>query len=469
MKTQLQSISSGPQILSHFKKYFDSIPDHRNGSNVSIPIGDAVMSAYAMFALKFPSALKFENDMKDEAKRHNLKNMYNIENMLSDTQMRTIVDDIPTSSFRSLYNDIFKKIQRDKKLIPFEFININNIPHYQLLIDGTEFFSSHEVSCDLCNVKVHKKVDKKTGEITETKTYTHSMLNAVIAHSNMKTVIPLMGEPIVKQNGDTKYDCELKALKRLLKKFRQDHPKLKVVLTADALYATGSLIKLLKQYGISFIINVKPKKNTTLFKIVDGKDSDGKIEHYQYSEETGEKIIKTITHKHRYANGIPMDNESSLDLKVNFIEYWEDTNWINRKKEECHEPRHFSWVTDINLNKASIKTVMKGGRNRWCIENEVFNTLKNHGYNYDRNYGHGYKNLANNFAMLMMLAFTFDQVLEMCSKQFKTLLKKYRLKSTIWEKIRFYYQDFLIKSWDYLIEFLIKVADGPVELNLNTS
>ncbi len=469
MKTQLQSISSGPQILSHFKEYFDSIPDHRSGANISIPLGDAMMAAYSMFALKFPSTLKFEKDLKDEAKQNNLKTMYGVQNIPSDTQMRAIIDEVPTSSLRGLYKNIFMKIQRDKKLVPFEFIKINKIPYYQLIIDGTEFFSSNEVCCENCNVKVHKKINKTTGEITETKTYTHSMLNTVIAHPKMKTVIPLMGEPIVKQPGETKYDCELNALKRLLKKFRQDHPKLKVILVADALYATGSLINLLKQYDMSFIINVKPKRNTTLFKIIDGKDRVGKIEHYQSEEEIGEKIIKTVRHKYRYANGAPMDNESSLDLKVNFIEYWEDKNWINRKNEKCHEPRHFSWVTDIHLNKGSIRTVMKGGRNRWCIENEVFNTLKNHGYNYDRNYGHGYKNLANNFAILMMLAFTFDQVLEMCSKKFQTLLKKYRLKSTVWEKIRFYYQDFLIKSWDYLIDFLIKVADDPAELNLNTS
>ena len=75
----------------------------------------------------------------------------------------------------------------------------------------------------------------------------------------------------------------------------------------------------------------------------------------------------------------------------------------------------------------------------------------------------------NNFAMLMMLAFTFDQILEMCSKEFKTLLKKYRLKSNIWEKMRFYFQDYLIKSWDFLLGFLIKIADGPIELKINTS
>ena len=43
------------------------------------------------------------------------------------------------------------------------------------------------------------------------------------------------------------------------------------------------------------------------------------------------------------------------------------------------------------------------------IENETFNTLKNQGYNFEHNYGHGDENLSVVFAMLMMLAFLVDQ------------------------------------------------------------
>ncbi|PJD91453.1 MAG: hypothetical protein CK424_06460 [Legionella sp.] len=42
--------------------------------------------------------------------------------------------------------------------------------------------------------------------------------------------------------------------------------------------------------------------------------------------------------------------------------------------------------------------------------NETFNTLKNQGYNFEHNYGHGYKNLCSVMTMLMMLAFLMDQV-----------------------------------------------------------
>jgi len=38
--------------------------------------------------------------------------------------------------------------------------------------------------------------------------------------------------------------------------------------------------------------------------------------------------------------------------------------------------------------------IMRGGRARWKIENETFNTLKNQGYNFEHNYGLGKKNLS---------------------------------------------------------------------------
>jgi hypothetical protein len=470
MKNQLSSISSGSKLLSFFKNYFSFVKDNRKKSSITISIGDALMSAYAMFSLKCPSALYFENEIHKTNQIHNLKKIFYIENVPSDTQMRDIVDDVSTNIFRGLYKQIFKKIQRDKKLEAFEYIRINNIPYYFLLADGTRFFNSDNIFCKSCNVKTKKVKDKSTGEVIKINTYHHDMLNVVITHPNIKTVIPLNPEPIVKQSGDSKYDCELKAFERFVKKFREDHPKLKVILLVDALYATGSFIKLLRRYDIKYIINVKPNKNKILFNVVNARERLKEVEHYTNEVIIGEKIKKNLTHSYRYINNVPIDNTSSLDFKVNFLEYWENINWINRKQEECEERKHFSWVTDISLNIENIQIIVKGGRTRWCIENEVFNTLKNHGYNYDRNFGHGNNNLSNNFAMLMMLAFFFDQILEMSSKQFKKLLKEYRIKSLVFSKLKHYYQDFQFDSWDSFIDTLIGLREGNIKvITINTS
>ena len=90
---------------------------------------------------------------------------------------------------------------------------------------------------------------------------------------------------------------------------------------------------------------------------------------------------------------------TNYDLEVNFLSY-EKVSPKGRKN--C-----FSWVTDIPLSEHTLSIVMKGGRARWRIENEVFNTLKNQGYHFEHNFGHGNQHLSNVFAHLMLLLTKF--------------------------------------------------------------
>jgi hypothetical protein len=67
---------------------------------------------------------------------------------------------------------------------------------------------------------------------------------------------------------------------------------------------------------------------------------------------------------------------------------------------------------------------MRAGRARWKIENETFNTLKNQGYHFERNFGMGEKHLSENFVHLMMLAFLVDQVQQLACPLFQAVLQK---------------------------------------------
>ena len=87
---------------------------------------------------------------------------------------------------------------------------------YLLSIDGTEYFSSKKVHCGSCL----ERKNKQSGEVT----YYHQMVGAVLVHPDQKQVIPLAPEPIVKQDGNNKNDCERNASKRLLEKMREEHP-----------------------------------------------------------------------------------------------------------------------------------------------------------------------------------------------------------------------------------------------------
>ena len=106
--------------------------------------------------------------------------------------------------------------------------------------------------------------------------------------------------------------------------------------------------------------------------------------------------------------------------------------------------------------------VMRGGRAKWKVENETFNTLKNLGYSLEHNYGHGKENLASNFACLMFLAFLIDQVVELTCPLFNEALEANKRKKALWEKQRNFFEIFVISSWVIFMNDLT-LQGAPVE------
>lgn len=180
-------------------------------------VADAVLSAIAMFSLKDSSLLAFQERRNDE----NMKNLFCIQQVPSDTQMREILDPLTCDSIRPMFNSIFAALQRGKALEPYVF----HEGCYLLSLDGTEYFASKQVHCASCL----ERKNSKTGEIT----YYHQMLGVVLVHPDQKQVIPLAPEPIIKQDGENKNDCERNAAKRLLPKIRAEHPHLRLIVVED--------------------------------------------------------------------------------------------------------------------------------------------------------------------------------------------------------------------------------------------
>jgi hypothetical protein len=160
----------------------------------------------------------------------------------------------------------------------------------------------------------------------------------------------------------------------------------------------------------------------SLFGYVSQWEGLNRLQSYTYEEEIGTKIKKKRIHEFRFANNILL-NKQDVNLAINFIDYWETTQWVDQWGELQETKIHFSWVTSIPITTENIMQLMRGGRCRWKIENETFNTLKNQGYEFEHNFGHGYKNLSTNFAFLMMLAFLCDQLQEMSCKTFQKALQ----------------------------------------------
>jgi hypothetical protein len=401
---------------------FASLPDYRVG-DTEIALADALMSAFAMFSLKAPSLLAFDKERAEG----NLHTIYGIERVPCDTHMREILDPVSPKLLRPVFRSVFRQLQRGKALEAMTFLD----GHYLLALDGTEYFASKTIHCASCLHKVHRN-----GSIT----YFHQMLGAAIIHPDMRAVIPLMPEPIVRHDGTEKNDCERNAAKRFVAKLRQDHPHLKFIVTEDSLSANAPHIETLHAHGLHYILGVKEGDHAYLFQQVQVAEHAGRVTYYERHDRAA-----GVVHRFRFVNDMPL-NAANTDVRIHFIEYWE----IGDDKVQ-----HFSWVTDLRVSKRNVYHLMRGGRARWKIENETFNTLKNQGYNFEHNYGHGEYNLSVVFAMLMMLAFLVDQTQQLCCALFQAVWTNLGSKRRLWERMRALFYDYAFASMRQLFEALL--------------
>ncbi len=240
-------------------------------------------------------------------------------------------------------------------------------------------------------------------------------------------MIPLSPEPIIRQDGTTKNGCERNAAKRLLKKLRDDHPNLPIIITEDALSPNAPHITDLKEQNMRCILGVKEGDHKFLFSQVTKEKLAGTTTTFEIEDDG-------VIHRFHFINEVPL-NESNQDLLVNFMEYWEITD----KKTQ-----YFSWVSDIEITTETAYEIMKGGRGRWKIENETFNTLKNQGYKFE-----------HNFALLMMLAFLIDQVQEIGCQLFQAVLGKKGRRIRLWKTMKSYFHTLVFDSWKMLLETIL--------------
>ena len=199
--------------------------DTRTQGKVEHELHDCCLSALAMMFFQDTSINKFQLRLQKKLHKNNLETLFKVKTIPKETQMRDVLYSIPSTEFEPIFADFFKPLQRGKQIEQFKIFNGS----YLIPIDGTQYFSSKKISCPKCLSKKHR--NGKT-------TYYHQVLAAAIVCPGIKQVIPLSPEPIQNSDGTTKQDCEINAGKRILKKIRSNHPKLKITIAGDSLYLT---------------------------------------------------------------------------------------------------------------------------------------------------------------------------------------------------------------------------------------
>jgi hypothetical protein len=306
-------------LLRSVQDVFCQLSEHRKG-DAGIPLRDALMSAFALFSLKSPSLLACDKERTED----NVQRVYGIGRVPCETSMREIRDPVKPDHLRPAFRAVFRQLQRGKALEEMVLVE----GHYLFALDGTSSFSSTEMHCDSCLEKHHRN---------STITSSHQLLGAALIHPDKREVIPRMPEPIVKQDGTEKNDCERNAAKRFVTKFRRDHPHLKVIVTEDSLSANAPHMETLHEHNMHDILGVQEGDHAFLFEQVAQAERAGRVTYYERADHHS-----GLHHRFRFVCEMPL-HASNAPLRVNVIECWETT-----ADGTVH---HCSWVTDLCVKK----------------------------------------------------------------------------------------------------------------------
>ena len=404
---QLQQKLRFDELMGFLSAEFESIPDARTGNATKYALADVLKSAFAMFSLKSASLLDFKKQTVPEAS--NLRTIYQIAGAIPcDNQMRGLLDPLAPTHLRPLFRSLFLRLQKVGVIRDYEFWQKRVI----VSVDGVEHFSSSKVHCDHCTTRTHRD---------GTVSYQHAGLAAVLVHPAQREVFPLDFEPILNQDGATKNDCERNAAKRLCTALAAQYPELAFLFVEDALYANAPHVRQITGYGWRYVLNVKPDSHASLFKQFAGRQARGDVRELRQTTPEG------VKQRYVWTNELCLC-DSAIDVSVNFLLYEETTpdGVVTR----------WTWMTNLPLTQRSVERVMRAGRSRWKIENETFNTLKNQGYHFEHNYGHGQQHLATVLALLMFLAFLVDQIQPRCCQVFRQVWAGLGTKAKFWHMLR---------------------------------
>lgn len=290
--------------------------------------------------------------------------------------------------------------------------------YYHIIVDGTGLATSRKKYNSNCLVK--NKTDKNGKKYQEYSTY---VLEAKLVVGDM--VFSIGSEFVenikkIKVRGykkisnkklkiskkeaknlsreKYKQDCEMKAFRRLAEKIKKQYPRLKILISGDALYANKTVLDICKEYGWKYIIRFKEGAIPTIY-----NEFNKIVQNDNESTKTNYEFVTKIDYK---------------DYKINMIKY---------KEMKDDKETEFMYMTDLPITNKNIEASIFVGRKRWKIENEGFNIQKNGTFDIGHLYSKNAIAIKVHYLMIQ-IAHIIRQMLEKGQIGLKEAIEKQKIK-----------------------------------------
>jgi hypothetical protein len=357
----------------------DALPDPRARRRVVYPVRSLVWSGVLLFFFHLKARRRLRFDLNGPGGLANLRRLSeaNLATLPHGDTEAYLLERLSPQSLEGVVCSLTRLLIRSRALEEYRLLN----KFYLVAADGTEFLAFGKPHCEACQTQRLSNGDLR---------YYHPVLDAKLICAN-GLVVPMGAEFMLNRDGETKQDCEPKALRRLLPRLRCAFPRLSICLLLDGLYLGAPLIRLCRERHCAWIVTFKEGSAPALYR-------EWRQLLALCPENSLEESEDGVHRRFRWVNGLDHKGET-----LNVFECQETRSDA--------ETKTFVWATCLEVHRANVvELAMGGGRLRWKIENEGFKTLKREGYEMEHAYSENW-NAAQNFYHLMHMAHLLIQII----------------------------------------------------------
>ncbi len=344
-----------------FKELFKKVTDPRQAELITYPLEGLLFTGVMMFLCQLGARGQINSKLRGNSRSAaKFKEMFGTEEMPHGDTLNYAFKKLQVAELQEVVCTMVETLIRKKVLYRWRLLQ----HYYTVVIDGTGVLTFRERHCEHC---LTQKLSN--GETL----YYHPILEAKLVTSN-GFAFSLMTEFI--ENSDpkaTKQDCELKAFYRLSERLNKRFPRLPICLLLDGLYAGGPTFSRCQQYGWKYFIVLTDDDLKTVNQEFEAL---GQIPPENQLHCVLDKS-KKIEQDYRWMDEIAYIDSEDQEHKLSILECIETKP--DKKGEK--QSTKFKWLTNFEMEANTVPVLAnKGGRLRWKIENEGFNSQKNGGF-----------------------------------------------------------------------------------------